>query len=395
MADVDLSAIRLDNSITYFLSEWPSEGPSPDTVRGYAGQLKWLVGFAHARGKTQLADLTPALVRAAMIQKMDRRNHAIQFRGGESGANALLMATRRLARWLQSQGLPVPEIGMVKAPHIPERIQPRLTQAEFMAIEAAILQRLVQSDRRIPRIAIARDLALIYLLADTGLRANEVCAMDLQSVDFDQGAVLVLRGKGKKERALSLLDPDETSGGVTLKLLADWIDMRSTISNAARSNLLWISTKGNPLTRDELRKILMRICQAAGLDGNRTPHAFRRASFTERYLESPTSIRVLASRMGWSDKSHHMIDVYTRGANVELARTTPVPSLSARWHTGTPRPASRPTPSRAPALPTPRALPAKRTPAVSSDALQALLAAVKTDPEVRRALLQALQDGAA
>jgi hypothetical protein len=43
-----------------------------------------------------------------------------------------------------------------------------------------------------------------------------------------------------------------------------------------------------------------------------------------------------------------------------------------------------------------RALPsAKRQPAVSPDALQALLVAVKTDPELRRALLQALQDGAA
>jgi hypothetical protein len=43
-----------------------------------------------------------------------------------------------------------------------------------------------------------------------------------------------------------------------------------------------------------------------------------------------------------------------------------------------------------------RALPAaKRQRSVSPDALQVLLAAIKTDPELRRALLQALQDGAA
>jgi hypothetical protein len=77
--------------------------------------------------------------------------------------------------------------------------------------------------------------------------------------------------------------------------------------------------------------------------------------------------------------------VYTRGANVELSRTTPVASLSARWHAGTPQ--------RAPALPAPRPAPAKRPPA--ADPAQALLEAVKTDPKLRLALMRALQGGAA
>lgn len=324
--------VRLDDSVTYFLGEWPSEGPTADTVRGYGNQLKWLVGFAHRRHKTQLADLTDEFMRAAMAQKMDPKNHSLLFKGGENCAKTLLSATRRMVRWLKVQGVVVAsDLTNVKAPRAPERIQPRLRQDEFKAIESAILRRLVQSSRRVPRLAIARDLALIYLLADTGLRASEVCAMDLSAVDFATGSVLVVRGKGKKQRALSILDPEDATGGVTLKLLADWIDMRQSVRGAARNNKLWVSMKGNPLTRESLRRVLLKVCQEAGIDGNRPPHAFRRASFTERYLDDPNSIRVLASRMGWSDKSHHMIDVYTRGATIELARTTPVVSLSARW----------------------------------------------------------------
>jgi site-specific recombinase XerC len=360
-------------------------------VRSYAGQLKWLVGFAHARGQTRLSDLTPGLLRAALLEKQNPKNRALNWLGGEAGAKALASATRHMARWLTLQGLPVADLTIVKAPRAPERIQPRLTQEEFATIEAAILNRLVQPDRRIPRLQIARDLALIYMLADTGLRASEVCAMDIRHVDFAQGAILVLRGKGKKERALNLRDSDETSGNVTLKLLADWIDMRQGVRGAVRTTRLWVSMKGNPLTRDELRKILGRICEAAGVDGNRPPHTFRRSWFTESYLASPSSIRVLASRMGWSDKSHHMIDVYTRGAEVELARTTPVPSLSARWHAAAPAAPLRPTPTRAPALPAPRARPAKRQPAASAEALQVLLEAITSDPALRRVLLQALR----
>lgn len=324
--------MRLDDAVTYFLGEWPSEGATDDTVRTYAGQLKWLVQFAAERHKVQLADLTPQLLRAAVTARTaPAPGRSINHKGGEQSAKSLVYATKRLARWLLAQGVPVADLSSVKAPRPPEHVQLRVREHEFKALEAAILQRLVSSDRRVPRVAIARDLALIYMLADTGLRAVEVCLMEVRSVDFETGSIII-RGKGKKDRALSILDPDDPNGGVTLRLLADWIDIRAQIHGAADHQMLWVSMQGRPLNREQLRKVLARICRAAGLPENRPPHTFRRAAFTEGYLESPNSIRVLASRMGWSPKSSHMIDVYTRGVEIELARTTPVVSVSARWH---------------------------------------------------------------
>ena len=226
-----------------------------------------------------------------------------------------------------------------------------------------------------------RDRAIMVVLSDTGGRVGELCGLHLEDVLAPDGSlrksIAFRKTKGGIPRDVVVQQQSRKTGGVTLKLLADWIDMRSTINKSVRTNKLWLSVHGNPLNRESLRRVLQRICFDAGIDGNRPPHAFRRASFTERYLESPNSIRVLASRMGWSDKSHHMIDVYTRGAAVELARTTPVPSVSARWHAGTP--------SRGPVLPASR----QRPPAVT-DTVQTLLAAVKTDPKLRQALLRAL-----
>lgn len=328
--------MRLDDAVTYFLGEWPSEGPTQDTWRSYSGHLKWLVGFAAKRGQVQLADLTPELLRAAMSARMAPTPHrSLLFKGGESSAKALASAARKMARWLVAQGVPVADLSGVKSPRPPERVQPRVRPAEFNAIESAILHRLVSTTRRLPRVAIARDLALIYMLADTGLRANEVCSMDIRNVVFETGSILVIRGKGKKERALSIIDPDDPNGGVTLRLLADWIEMRSTIRNADSNTRLWVSMKGRPFNREELRRLLKRICRDAGMTDNRPPHTFRRANFTEGYLADPRSIRVLASRMGWSPKSNHMIDVYTRGVDIELAMTTPVASVSARWRKST------------------------------------------------------------
>jgi site-specific recombinase XerD len=327
--------VRLDDAVTYFLGGWTSEGPrvpTRDTVRVYSKALRWLVDFALARGKRQLADLTPELLRAALREKMEpKAAHHHRWKGGEAAANQVACATRALAKWLLAQGVPVADgLLSVRPPRVPERIQPRVSRDEFLAIEAAILRRLVDGNRHVPRVAVARDLALVYLLSDTGLRAAEVCGMRLNSVDLVQGWVQV-RGKYSKERALSIADPDERDGGGTVRLLGQWIDERARIRGAAQHQWLWTSMKGNQLTPHSLRRILDGICQAAGVRGNRPPHAFRRAHFSEAYRENPGAVRLLAARMGWSPQSHEMINVYTRGAEIELTRLQPVPLVSKRW----------------------------------------------------------------
>jgi site-specific recombinase XerD len=163
--------------------------------------------------------------------------------------------------------------------------------------------------------------------------------MTLDSVDFATGSVIVFRGKNAKPRALSVVDADDPRGGsLTLRLLAQWIDVRPTFRHATEHQLLWVNNRGQPLERAGLRRILARICEAAGVDGNRPPHAFRRANFSENYIQNPAMIEVLAARMGWSPSSRNMINTYTRGAEIDLARTSPVPSIAARWRSATPMP---------------------------------------------------------
>jgi site-specific recombinase XerD len=323
--------VRLDDAVTYFLAQWPAEGPPADTVRTYSGHLNWLVAFAAARRKSYLRDLTPEFLRSAMTARMTRPRDAPAWKDGKAAAHGLAYAARRMAAWLASKGVEgAHDLSTVKAPRPPERVQPRLRAHEFQCLEDAILRRLVAPQRRGGRAMIARDLALIYLLADTGLRAFEVCGMTIGSVDFPSGSVTVY-GKGQKERSLSIVDASDPHANTTLRLLRDWITARATLRGTSSHDYLWVSVKGNPLNRDQLRLVLNGICRQAGLDENRPPHTFRRGHFTETYRASPESLSVLAARMGWSKKSHHMVDVYTRGAEVDLARETALPAVSSRW----------------------------------------------------------------
>jgi integrase len=328
--------VRLDDAITWFVGSWPYEGPhvpTADTVRTYSHWLKWLSDFALERDRRYVEDLDAELLRAAfqaLLAPAPERSPL--YKGGESSAAALASATRKLAGWLLAQGLPVADLSMVRSPRPPERIQPRLLPDEFRALEAAVLHQLVDSSRKNPRASTARDVALLYLLADTGLRAGEVVSMTVTDLNFETGRLTVRRGKGNKQRALSVLDPTHPRGGETINLLGKWITARSRIPGTEAHDQMWVSLHGRPLTRDTLQRLLSKLCQDAGLPANRPCHAFRRASFTERYKAQPRDLELLAARMGWSDKSHDMVNVYIRGAELELAADQAVPSLASLWH---------------------------------------------------------------
>lgn len=332
--------VRLEDAVTSFLERWPYEGPkipSADTVRTYRSHLVWFVQFTAGRGLLDVdAALTPEQLRAGFKALMDgAQSHSTSFKGGEAAANGLAWATRKLASWLLAQGVPVANLSAIRPPRPPERIQPRLLPEEFRALEQAVLHQLVDGEHVSAPKAVARDLALLYLLADTGLRCGEVAAMTIDDIDFNRGRVLVRRGKGSKARLLSVLDANAPDGGRTLHLLGQWLEVRDTLKRAGDHGRLWTSVpRGWPLSRWGIREVLRPLCLAAGLDGNRPPHAFRRATFTENYRAQPEAIKVLAARMGWSPKSHNMVNVYTRGAEVELAAEIAVPSMASLWHAG-------------------------------------------------------------
>lgn len=329
--------MRFDDAVSLFLSNWPHEGPrrpSPDTVRTYSWHLRVLVRFAAAQGRHGLDDaLQPQVLREAIQAQLDQaRQHSTVHKGGEATANGMAQAARRLARWLLAEGVPVANLSAVRAPRTPERIQPRLQPLEFDALERATLHQLVDGAHIAPQIQVARDLALLYLLYDTGLRCGEVVSMSIDDIDFDRGCVWVRRGKGNKQRALSILDAGDPRGGRTLHLLAEWLRTREQTRHADEHARLWVSVpQGRPLSRPTLRRVLQALCLAAGLDANRPPHTFRRANFTEHYKNDPRSTELLRKRMGWAEGSP-MISIYTRGAEVEIAAESPLPSLAAHGY---------------------------------------------------------------
>lgn len=195
-------------------------------------------------------------------------------------------------------------------------------------MEMAVTLRLLKG--RAHQILIARDRALLFLCADAGLRADELSRLNRSCLDFETGIISILRGKRQKPRRLSLVDATSlrTDGGDTLAALREY----SAFLQAAygdEDGPLFVSYHHRRLSPDQMRKVLHRVCEQAGIE-HRTPHAFRRTTFTESYRANPLALPVLRARMGWSPKSHNMVNIYTRGVELEIAAETTIPSVARK-----------------------------------------------------------------
>ena len=130
---------------------------------------------------------------------------------------------------------------------------------------AALKRVLVELSQRTDAKA-KRDLAILRLLHDLGLRRGEAVSLDLEHVDLAAGTVAVL-GKGRAGRA-SLSLPPETKAA-----LAGWLAARGAVPGPLFTNFDRAG-KGSRLTGTSL----YRLTKSLGLG---RPHGVRHSAITE------------------------------------------------------------------------------------------------------------------
>ena len=92
----------------------------------------------------------------------------------------------------------------------------KLEQQIIEPFSQAEVQRLLDSQDRATYLG-CRNYALFLFLLDTGVRVSECVAVELDDVDFAEGRVRVLHGKGKKQRWVRI-------GALTAKALRDYLE---------------------------------------------------------------------------------------------------------------------------------------------------------------------------
>jgi site-specific recombinase XerD len=132
-----------------------------------------------------------------------------------------------------------------------------------------------------------RDRAILELLYGCGLRASEVCGLELSSYDAAAGRLRVI-GKGDRERLVPVGEPAREA-------LDEWLGTgRSAIS--VSSTALLVSVRGRRLSPSDVRRALERRSRIAGI-GARSPHALRHA-YATHLLEGGAGLREIQELLG-------------------------------------------------------------------------------------------------
>ena len=132
-----------------------------------------------------------------------------------------------------------------------------------------------------------RDRAVLELLYGCGLRAGEVCGLELESYDVP-GVRLRVLGKGDRERMVPLGEPAREA-------LDEWLRSgRPRVAGA--SSALLVSLRGRRLSPSDVRRALERRARVAGI-GTRSPHALRHA-YATHLLEGGAGLREIQELLG-------------------------------------------------------------------------------------------------
>jgi integrase/recombinase XerC/integrase/recombinase XerD len=190
---------------------------------------------------------------------------------------------------------------LLASPKQPKRLPRVLTEREV----AVLLDRIPATDP-----LSLRDRAAFELAYASGLRAEELVGLDVDSLDFD-GECVRVEGKGGKTRLVPVGEP-------ALRALGRYLARGRPPLGGSESPALFLSKSGNRLHTSDVRRRLRTWARRAAVTSpaliDAHPHALRH-SFATHLLHGGADLRSIQELLGHATIS--TTQVYTR---VESAR---------------------------------------------------------------------------
>ncbi|MGE4220302.1 MAG: site-specific tyrosine recombinase XerD [Alphaproteobacteria bacterium] len=273
----------IDRALESFLEMLAAErGAAENTRAAYARDIEGFLAHLRGRGRDALTATADDL----------RDYLAQQHRRGMAATTAArrLSALRQFHKFLYGEGLrPDDPSATIDAPRRGRPLPKILTEEEVDRLIAAA--RMQEGPEGI------RTLAMLELLYAAGLRVSELVSLPLAAMARDRD-ILVVRGKGGRERLVPLSDPAREA-------MAAYKAVRHMfLAEGATSAWLFPSRDGREhLTRQRFGQILKDLAVAAGIPRHKvSPHVLRHA-FASHLLAHGADLRSVQQMLGHADIS--------------------------------------------------------------------------------------------
>lgn len=279
---------------------WMEQALSANTLDAYRSDLVRLSAWLNTRGLTPPAATRPDLL--AFI------SHCVQKGARPRTTARLLSSLRRFYRYLLREELIRDDpTALIEAPKIGRPLPRSLTEGQ--------VETLLQAPDTSKPLGV-RDRSMLETLYATGLRVSELVGVRTAWLSRSQGVVRVI-GKGDKERLVPL--GEEALSWIHRYL----VEGRPSLLRQRGSDMLFITARGGPLTRQAFWHNIKRYARIAGIRHNISPHSMRHA-FATHLLNHGADLRVVQMLLGHADLS--TTQIYTQVARARLK------DLHARHH---------------------------------------------------------------
>jgi integrase/recombinase XerD len=268
---------HLDNFDNFLSLE---KGSSARTREAYRRDIERLASYATMRGAESPGALTSKVLRDFIYHLKDLGLSPASIRRNVSAA-------RTYFRFLLGEGI------LVRDPS--ERLEtPKRWRALPEVLTVAEVEKLLASPSLDEPMAF-RDRAMLELAYGAGLRVSEWITLPVRDVALEDGLVRVL-GKGNKERLVPI--GRRAIGAVAIYLR----ELRPKLERGGGKGILFLNSRGTPLSRMGAWKILRHHVDQAGLKKHVTPHTLRH-SFATHLLEGGADLRAVQEMLGHADIS--------------------------------------------------------------------------------------------
>ena len=201
---------------------------------------------------------------------------------GHSVSTALrrLSSTRGFYLFLKKDGLYTGNIPDIETPKKPKHLPNCLSEDEVEALLNA-------PDLSTP--SGLRDKAMLETMYSSGLRVSELLNLEKGQVNLTKGVITVF-GKGAKERKVPIAD-------YAIEYIKEYIKEVRNKSEYKGSKYLFLSKKGEPLSRVYFFKQVKKYSELAGIVTNVSPHTLRH-SFATHLLNHGAQLRIVQGMLG-------------------------------------------------------------------------------------------------
>jgi integrase/recombinase XerD len=275
-------------------SLWLNDGLARNTIESYRRDVAQLAHWLTQTQRSGLLAAGSAELHRHLAWQVEQKHAKPRT------TSRLVSSLKRFFQFALREGLRKDDPAAdLESPKLPRTLPKSLSEAE------------VESLLEAPNVDTAqglRDRAMLETLYASGLRVSELVGLKTVQVSLDMGVVRVL-GKGSKER-LSPLGEEAVA----------WIERyqreaRGPLLSGKRSDALFVTARGGPMTRQAFWKLVQRYALLAGIPRAISPHTLRHA-FATHLINHGADLRVVQLLLGHADIS--TTQIYTHVARERL-----------------------------------------------------------------------------